>query len=358
METPSFTPEQVLFRCTPDEEGKIYEYYATNGDSTYGGKYEDGADIGLPDAYATYFKGLLIRVTNTTTGEAYSRYWKARAFTDLDKDGKGWLLVKAKNFSQGVKIELFRASNNQHYGKSNAGNYSHSQPAAYVAFKGGGIGNNLSPGADSENHYDGWYGDWPGAVNLYNHVYITYSATCMVANVTPYVRFPTISQAELASGAKPSSNVQVRFNCETATPDSGISAFKSGTDSGQTAMGLLPDAENVTTAINEGFGTSKGGVSYLLSDGYGTDPTIATGVGIQISDKSGAPLTLLGQLGNFGNGETSGWYPVLDNSDLQGSDSSVSYYSKTLTASLMQLPGKTATTGKVSANLKVIIQVQ
>jgi type 1 fimbria pilin len=358
MMTPSFTPDQVLFRCTADEEGKLYEYYATNGDNGYSGEYADGQNDGIAEAYATYFKGLLIRVTNLTTGEYYSRYWKARALTNLDKDSQGWLLVKAKNFSQGVKIELFRTSNYSHYYLYYSHSYDYSQPAAYVAFKGGGIGNNLSPGADSLNHYDGWYSDWPGAVNLYNHIYVTYSDTCVVDNVTPNIMFPTISQAELASGGTRSATVSVRFNCETATPESGVSAFKSGTSAGQTAMGLLPEPGNVSAAVAEGFGTAGGGVSYLLPDGYKADPNVATGVGIQLANSSGTPLTLLGQLGNFGTGATAGWYPVLDNSNLINTTSSLSYYQKDFTATLKRLPGKTVTSGKISAKLNVIIQVQ
>ena len=42
-------------------------------------------------------------------------------------------------------------------------------------------------------------------------------------------------------------------------------------------MGLLVQPANYQAALTEGLGTSGGGVSHLLSDGYGVNPAVATG---------------------------------------------------------------------------------
>lgn len=352
-----YEPEQVLFRCTPDEAGNVFEYYATNGDSTYAGMYEDGAAAGIPEGYATHAQGIVLRVTNTTTGEYYSRYWKARALTGLDTDSKGYLLVKAKNFS-GVRTEIFRVNNSR--GSSTfTGVITRKQPAAYIAFKGGQYSKNLSVGADSASKYGGWPSAWPGAVTLWNKVIIRRSATCMVSNVTPNVLFPLITVAELNQGKTRQAPVQVRFACQTGAPASnGVASFISGTAANETAMGILVQPANAVAAIREGFGTSGGGIGYLLSDGYGTDTSVATGVGIQISDKNANPLTLLSSLGGFSMGNSAGWYAVLDGADKITEASGVTYYTKNLFATLKKLPGKNVTAGKIRAKAQVVIEVQ
>ena len=164
----TYDSDQILFRCTADEAGKLYEYYATNGDATYAGMVEVGTAYGLPESYQTYAAGMALRATNMVTGEYYSRYWKSRPLTDLDTDSLGWILVKAKNFSD-TKVELFRHSGSAG-GTSGTGIYPQSQPATYIAFQGGGMSSALSVGADSATQYSGWYANWPGAVNHYNRI--------------------------------------------------------------------------------------------------------------------------------------------------------------------------------------------
>ncbi|AOY02168.1 fimbrial protein [Jeongeupia sp. USM3] len=351
-----YKPEQVLYRCTASEAGQLYEYYATNGDNDWGGMYEDGASAGMPGAYRTYAKGMLIRVTNTITGEYYSRYWKARQLTGLDVDSKGWILVKAKNFA-GYKVELLRMNNSAAW--TGSGMYGYSQPAAYVAFKGGGMSSGLTVGADSRYVYHGWYGDWPGAINLYNRLTVRRSATCGVTSVTPTVTFPVITAAEMNSGGSRQVPVSIKFDCQTGAPaNTGLTAFASGIATNQTAMGLLVNPANAAAAVAAGVGTAGSGVSYLLSDGYGSDPTVATGVGVQISRTSGTPLKLLSTLGTLGGGNAAGWYPVLDDATAGAVVSGVTSYTKTLNAKFMALPGKTATVGRFSGQAQVIIQVQ
>lgn len=354
----SYSSDQILFRCTADEDGKLYEYYATNGDSTYAGKVEVGSASGLPETYQTYATGMALRATNMTTGEYYSRYWKARPLVNLDRDSSGWILVKAKDFSN-TKVELFRLSNSSG-GWSSTGIYSQSQPATYIAFQGGGFSSGLTIGSDSNSQYSGWYSAWPGAVNLYNRIYIRRSATCSVINVTPTVIFPTISVSELMSGVTRQKPITIRFNCQTGSPaNTGVTTLNSGVAANQTAMGILVNPANAAAAASEGFGTAGSGVSYLLSDNYNTSPNIATGVGIQFTRTNGSPLNLLSTLsGSILGGNVAGWYPVLDDASAGAVVSGVTTYTKTINATFKALPGKTITPGKFNATAQVIIQVQ
>lgn len=354
----SYSADQILYRCQAKDAGSLFEYYATNGDATYAGNVEVGTAYGLPQAYQTYATGMALRATNLNTGEYYSRYWKSRPLTNLDTDSQGWILVKAKNFSN-TQVELFRLSGSKG-GTTGTGVYSQSQPATYIAFQGGGVSSGLKVGGDSNSQYDGWYGSWPGAVNLYNHIYIRRSAACSVTNVTPTVLFPTISVSELNTGQTRQRPVTIQFSCQTASPaNTGVTAFSSGVASNQTAMGILVNPANAASAISAGFGTAGSGVGYLLSDNYGSAPNVATGVGIQFSRTSGAALNLLSTVsGTVLGGNAAGWYPVLDDAASGSVVNGVTTYTKTLNATLKALPGKTVTPGKVSATAQVIIQVQ
>lgn len=353
----SYNSDQILFRCTASEDGKLYEYYATNGDSTYGGQVEVGASNGLPESYQTYASGMALRATNMVTGEYYSRYWKSRPLTNLDRDSLGWILVKAKDFSD-TRVELFRLDRSA--GAVFTGIYPHSQPATYIAFQGGGFSSGLTIGSDSNSQYSGWYNAWPGAVNLYNRIYIRRSATCSVTNVTPTVVFPTISVSELSSGVTRQKPIAIRFNCQTGSPaNTGVGAFVSGVAANQTAMGILVNPANAAAAVSEGFGTAGSGVSYLLSDNYNSSPNIATGVGIQFTRANGSPLNLLSTLsGAVLGGNAVGWYPVLDDASAGSVVNGVTTYTKTINATFKALPGKTITPGKFNATAQVIIQVQ
>ncbi|POT55711.1 fimbrial protein [Citrobacter amalonaticus] len=354
----SYNSEQILFRCTASEEGQLYEYYATNGDATYAGKNEVGSTKGLPESYQTYATGMALRATNMTTGEYYSRYWKSRPLVNLDRDSLGWILVKAKDFSN-TRVELFRLSNSSG-GWSSTGIYPQSQPATYIAFQGGGFSPALTVGSDSCSQYSGWYSAWTGAVNLYNRINIRRSATCSVTNVTPTVIFPTISVSELSSGITRQKPVTIRFSCQTGSPaNTGVTALVSGVAAKQTAMGILVNPANAAAAVSEGLGTAGSGVSYLLSDNYNTSPNIATGVGIQFTRTNGSALNLLSTLsGSVLGSNAAGWYPVLDDASAGNVVDGVTTYTKTINATFTALPGKTITPGKFTATAQVIIQVQ
>ncbi|SEA02084.1 fimbrial protein [Variovorax sp. YR216] len=352
----AYTAEQVLFRCDAADEGSLFEFYATNGDNDYGGRYEDGASFGLPGAYRTYIRDMVIRVTHTLTGNYFSRYWQSRPLTNLDRDGQGKILVKAKNFSD-VRVELFRVSNT--YGSAGSGLYGYSQPAAYIAFKGPGWSNNLLDGRDSGSYFDGWYAAWPGTINLYNRLTVRRSATCAVTNVTPNVRFPLMTVAELQGGGTRQMPIDITFECQTGAPaNTGLAALASGVNAGQTAMGVLVPAANFQSAAAQGLTTAGSGATFLLSDGYGTDPGVATGVGVSLALANGTPLNFLGNAMVTGSGNAAGWYPVLDGATATGVAAGVTNYTKRLQATLKRIPGRTVTPGKINARAQVVIRVQ
>jgi len=352
-----YTAEQVLFRCDAADEGSLFEFYSTNGDNAYSGMYEDGASFGLPGAYRTYFRGMVLRVTHVLTGNYVSRYWQSRPLTGLDRDGQGKILVKAKNFSD-MRVELFRVSNTG--GSTGSSIYSYAQPSAYIAFKGPGFSNNLADGRDSATYYEGWYSAYPGVVNLYNRLTVRRSATCAVRNVTPNVRFPLITVAELEAGGTRVMPIDITFECQTGAPaNTGLTAVQSGVNPGQTAMGILIPAANVqNAAVEGGLITALGGVVFLLSDGYGVDPAVATGVGIRVSLPNGDPHYFLSNEAITGGGDIAGWYPVLEGATSTSVAAGVTTYTKRLEAKLQRIGGRTVTPGKINARAQVVIRVQ
>ena len=226
--------------------GDFYEYYSTNGDNDWAGKDEEGSAIGLPQAYRTVQRGLMVRVTNLNTGEYASRYWKRRPLVlDManDRDERGWYLIKAKHFSN-YKVEFFKYS--QSKGSGDIGwqdgpagqNWMYAQPIAYSAFQGGGGSPWLSEGADHNQNFSGWFWDWPGAINPYQVVKVRRSASCRVETVTPVVAFPAISVAELEQGGQRTLPVDIRLQCQTGAPaNAGLSGFQSGTAQGRRRWG-------------------------------------------------------------------------------------------------------------------------
>ncbi|WP_227107120.1 fimbrial protein [Chromobacterium rhizoryzae] len=364
----SYTPEQVLFRCSPEERpSTFYEYYSTNGDNLWAGKDEEGSAIGLPQAYRTVQRGLMARVTNLNTGEFASRYWKRRPLKlDMarDRDSRGWYLIKARHFSN-YKVEFFKYSQSKGSGDigwqdSVAGqNWVYTQPIAYSAFQGGGLSPLLGEGVDHATQWSGFYNAWPGSINPYNTVKIRRTASCRVVTVTPVVAFPPISAVEMEKGGQRTLPIEINLQCQTGSPANiGLSGFQSGTGAGQTAMGVLVQAANYQAALKEGLGTGGGGVTHLLSDGYGVNPAVATGVGVALSRLGGQRLNLLSNELITGGGALAGWYPVLQDAEATGNQSGLTHYRARMRATLIRLPGKKVKPGSLNATAQVVVRVQ
>jgi hypothetical protein len=360
----SYSPEMVLFRCSPDADGTLYEYYATNGDAVYAGMTDVSAQSGITATYRSYYTGVASRVTNVNTGEYVTRYWKARPLTGLDRDSQGWILVKAKNFSS-YKLEYFRCSDCPS-GAATAGTgvWVETQPVAYVAFVGGASGTtikgDLSVGADSYTYHSTWYTLWPGSINPYGTVIVRRTATCAVTNTTPVVLFPTMMSSELTHGASKQARITIQMQCQSTTPG-GMTAFASGTAANQTALGILAQPANVQSAVSAGLTTSGSGVQYLLSDGYGTDPSVATGVGVALTRPGGTALNFLSNQYVTTGGAKDGWDPVLNDATANGPASGgLRTYTRTINATFKAFaPGTTpVTAGRYNATAQVVVRVQ
>ncbi|WP_321847744.1 fimbrial protein [Burkholderia diffusa] len=360
--TGSYSPEQVLYRCSPDSAGTMFEYFATNGDNESAGGKDVSAISGIPGTYQSRYAGVVFRVTNMTTGQTATRYWQARPLTGLDVDSQGWFLVKAKNFSA-YKVELFKCSTCPNGGNQSTGAWAESQPFAYNAFRGGASGtipaSGLFVGADSATNYSGWYGDWPAAINPYGNITVRRAATCAVTNTTPMILFPTMSVSELTQGGSRQLPITVRIECQSVTP-SGMSAFVSGTAANQTALGILAAPANVQQAINAGLKTSGSAVTYLLSNGYGTDPAVATGVGVALSRPGGAALNFLSNQYVTTGGTADGWDPVLNDATAESTVNGQTSYTRVFYATFKAFaPGSTpVTAGRYQATAQVIVRVQ
>ncbi|MER3034373.1 fimbrial protein, partial [Salmonella enterica subsp. enterica serovar Infantis] len=73
-----YSSKQVLYRCNTADAGKLYEMYSTNGDSAFAGAFF------TPEVEGAYYdveRNVAVRMTNLSTGEYYSRFWKERQLT-------------------------------------------------------------------------------------------------------------------------------------------------------------------------------------------------------------------------------------------------------------------------------------
>ncbi|GAA0491700.1 MULTISPECIES: fimbrial protein [Tatumella] len=366
----------ILYECDAADAGSIYEVFATNGDDRVGGYYDLGEADGNPGYFATYFPYVGIKLTDVNSGLVYSRYWQQTPITSYETVGSK-IEIRVKDFSP-IRADLIRISTtpgagNSHYCgaysssniysgmASNTGSpsYSCTQPNGYVTFKGPGIATDAI-GSDSSlsQNYSTWgTGRWiamgmgTGPIST-----LTHTATCAVRNVTPLVLIPTISSQSLENGGTSQADFTVSVECDNSAV--------SGISSGSTALGLQVPYDSFVTAQNLGLVNSSGGVSYLLSDGYGTDSSIATGVGIALSNTtSGTAMNFLGWGACTStacpSGNAVGWYSVLDGATSSGSAASgYTSYNTVLTATLEKIPGQTVTAGKVSAKAYVWVRVQ
>lgn len=366
-------PNKVLYECDVGDVGQIYEVFATNGDDRVGGYYDLGARDGNPNYYATYFPYVGIRLTHLDSGKVFTRYWQSAPITRYATVGNK-IQIRVKDFSA-IRADLIRISSLPGAGASNycgysAGNplvgmasttgnsnYTCTQPNGYVTFQGPGIASDPI-GSDSATNYATWgTGRWNamgmGTAPISS---LTYTATCVARNVTPLVILPTLSVSQLTAGQTSQAQFTLNIECDNAAV--------SGVSSNNTALGLQVSYESYVAAQRLGLVSANGGVSYLLSSGYGTDSSVATGVGIALANAgNGAPMNFVGwarcSAGQCPQGSDAGWYPVLNGASGGGSTAAgFTHYTTQLTATLARLPGQTVTAGKVDARAYVWVKVQ
>lgn len=366
------SPDTVVYTCDKTDIGQIYEIFATNGDDRVGGALTIGTEDGLTSYYQNYVQYTGIKLTHLNSGQPFERNWQQHPITSYLEDGDK-IKIRAKDFSR-IKVEIAKvssqgystasgaASNYCGNGFASPGAYICTQPNGYVIFKGPGLGNNFpAVGSDSANNWQGWPAHWTSfGLGTQPRATVTKNATCLARNVTPTVLFPSISILDLRNGKEQQASFNITVECSAQVA--------SGNGSGQTAIGIQVSEEAYNTAESLGFVNAKGGVSYLLSDGYGVDSSIAQGVGIALKAPNGISLPFVGWKScNAGGTNTicptgydGGWYPILDQAKNTGSapQAGYNYYTTQFTAILQKLPGIEVTPGRVYAKGYVLVRVQ
>jgi hypothetical protein len=364
---PGLSPETVLWECDSRDANDIYELFSTNGDDRVGGYWEIGngagasSNDGLPGYYATWFPYVGIKVTHVNSGKVLTRYWQQSRITDYDTVGNK-IQIKAKHLSV-LHADLARVSSLPPPGGSGSnfcGNmapvngsssYTCTQPNAYIQFRGPGI---LSDKVGSDHNVNYlFHGAGNGiAFGMRSSATISYAASCVARNVTPVVSFMPITDTELNQGMTRSSDFTIELEC--------ASNVVSGTAADQVALGIkVLSADAYSQAQALGLLTSGGGVRYLLSNGYGRDPAVATGVGVSLRHAaSGEAMNFLASEA-VGGGASAGWYPVLSGATDKGAgQSGYGQYVHTITATLSALPGLSAKPGTVNATASVLVKLQ
>lgn len=355
--TVAYDPKQILFKCdaAATNDG-LFEFYATNGDDDYSGKYETAE---VPGAYFTYVQNVAIRLTNLTTGEYYSRYWKSRQLPkgDLYSDGT-YTYVPASAFSN-VFVELFKVDEvSRNPNNKRVYLYGRNQPAGYIAFKGGGRSPNLVNNADHNSNHSGFSAAWPAGWSLTNYVTFVRGASCKVNDYPSRVLIPKITVNELSQGNTSRANFTVSLECESGAASSTAPSTDGSKGAANVAMGFLvnqPTAVSKAKALK--LSNSSGALTWLLDTNYGTNGQ-AAGVGIRILDKNDRYLNLLPAKTSFGRGNTAGWYGFKDLLTLSGSGRSSDVYTGNFTAELGTIPNQKVTAGAVNAQLQVFVSFQ
>ncbi|MCA1896876.1 fimbrial protein [Shewanella putrefaciens] len=309
-QTGGFNPEQVLYRCDAEDEGELFESYATNSDNYLSGR-SLVTEAGVPPhTYMLNSPDIGFRIWNDTTQEYVTRNWRYRALTNLDRDDKNKILVKAKNFSS-MSVELIRISSPAitdgpyQPSTSYSSTYSYNQPLGYTTFIGPGV-----PGCNEAllgTCYTGFHSSWPGNISITNNLMIRRTQLCAFKNVTPHVTFPPITATALRRGEKVKAQFYLDYSC-------GKGALIGDTTANMNAVGFKINNEARQAAINEGLivGGGMTGVTKLLSRGYGVDPNIAVGVGIEIESENGDRVNWLTDENTISKGPNylNGWHPL------------------------------------------------
>ena len=355
------TASSVLWVCDLADLHALYFLVATNGDERRSGQWEGGADFNMDDVYYTYFNWVGIRAQ--MGGTVIGRHYRRVPLGTYDVVGNK-VHIRLGDIPP-LHVQLHRLKN-QHppsaggdaCGASGAPaappgrNYGCAQPSVYIQLKGPGIGSD-EEGADSASSYAFWWATNGFGYGLWNSATFVDQPTCRVNMATSVVWFPTISVRELTAGGKREQPFSVQLECSNSA--------RSGTSSGQTAMGIRVSlgAYNAATKLNLIVG--QNGVRALVSDNYGNDPGLAEGVAVTIRNAAGGEaLTLIGQPGSTGGDAKAGWYPVLDNALNLGASQEPGHsrYTRNFIATLGALDGVTIKPGRYRATAYVQVRVQ
>lgn len=376
--------ETILWTCLLRDMSGVHFLVATNGDDRVGGYWDLGAADGIPNTYATWFAYVGLR--QTMGNVVLQRKWQAIPVENYDVQG-GRAVIRLKHLPT-MQAELFRISNIPGPGVSNfcdsktkgpkgspkglgtataAGTpYVCTQPSAYIQLVGPGLTHDEA-GQDSAYKFDFWGVDNGFGYGMRSVNTLASNATCMVRYSTAQVVFPLVSVDFLNSGGSVDQSFNVQVECQNAV--------SSGTDTGQTAIGIQVSQGAFNAAKKLGLVNATGGVTALVDDQYSTNPQAAQGVGVYLKWAGGSQsLNFVGQPGSVGGssfnssgvpisyhprGAAAGWYPVLGHAQRTGSGKSgYSNYNMDFDVSLKKLPGKEVTAGSFRATAYVLVKVQ
>ena len=349
------SPSSVVWECDVADLPNIQFLVATNGDDRVGGYWDLGAQDGMPNVYATFFR--YVGIKQTMDGVVLTKFWQPLPVRNYVTVGNK-IQIRLQDIPI-LSAELYRISQIPSAGLNNycgagtsgtiaSGTYTCLQPNAYIQLKGPNL-NSDEIGENSETKFDFWPANGIGygmrTATLYNE------PTCVARNATPLVLFDTMTVETLNQGK----STQAQFNVSIECSNQAVS----GVASKQTAMGIQASEGAYTAAQKLGLVNAQNGVKALLSDQYGTNG-IAKGVGIFLRNSStGTDMNFVGQPGISGNGANAGWYPFKDGATAKGStEAGYTHYLQNYTAILKKLDGQTVEAGKVHATAYVLVKVQ
>ena len=367
-EITGFQPEQVLFICSPEEEGLLFEGFVATA-ALYQGKRVIHPDV--PDnTYATSVQRVGWRALHIESGKYFTPNWQLRPLTGLDRDIYGRILVKAKNFSavqlEFVKVPSPVSTDVGLYEAPFIEDFTFYDPFGWVTLVSHNEGPNATPSSKLPRCKEGessmlcvpWNVFSPYLVGpLSNIHYYTGSGGftsykgCQVSSVTPVVVFEPISVTDLQSGETRNGKVEVVYACENGA--------NFGTATGANALGFkVSDASrNVANGFN--FKTTGSAVTKLFSERYG-DSDVALGVGIDIYPKGDSvPMNWLTS-SSIGGGNLNGWYQP-NGFRVNPDTESFGVYIAEYDVKLSKLPDTLAhpvTPGSVYATAELLLVVQ
>lgn len=362
------TASTVLWTCAQSDLPNLYFLVATNGDDRVGGFWETGTADGLSGVYATWFQYIGLR--QVMQGVTLTRYWQRVPITTYETSGTN-IQIRLQDIPV-LQAEIYKISSlppssgsasnycsGMGVASATGTNYTCIQPNSYIQLVGPGLTHD-NIGEDSAYRFNFWGVDNGFGYGMRTGSTLSQNATCVARTATPLVLFQSVAAQKLQDGVEVPANFTVQIECSDSAA--------SGINSGQVAIGIQASPSSYTAAQKLGLINSSGGVQALVSDNYGNDPSLASGVGITIQNStSGVNMLLIGQPGLTGSTENStyptgaqaGWYPVLQGASRLGTSvSGYSTYIQSFTAKLSQLPGKTATPGKVKATGYVLVKIQ
>lgn len=349
--------ESVLWECDVADLEKLQFLVATNGDERVGGYWDLGAQDGLPNVYATYFRyvGIRQRMGNVTL----TRHWQALPIQKYVKVGNK-IQIRLQDLPI-LYAELYRVSQipanamSNHCGSGDSGLiaigiYNCTQPNAYLQLSGPGLAAD-SVGQDAALNKRFLGADNGMAYGMRSSNQLWYEATCAARNVTPLLVFGSITMEALKQGQ----SIEAQFNISIECSEQAISAASSQ----QVEIGIQVSDGAYKAAKNLGLVNAENGVLALLSDDYGA-AGIAQGVGIFLRDsRLGSIINFVGQPAGSGHGANAGWYPVLDDAVAHGSaNEGYRNYMQSYTAILKKLEHENIVAGKVSATAYVLVKLQ